>query len=217
MLLYTSVVSDGLVGRSYDVDTKVTKTLFTLPFKEATVRFNQSNSGSIYVYPKTAETLEGYLYEVSGGVLQRLPIAGYALNALTHNDSILYSAIKNNLLLSSLYNISTKESLYLPFIFIAEKCTFISGGNNIFCGVHQSLDKHSLFTWYQGALTTSDELWLVNTIDGAVTFLADPVELSGRSVDVTKASGSSDSARLYFINKTDQTLWLFDRSLSTVQ
>lgn len=214
MVLYTTVVADALTGRLYNPDKKETKTLFTLPFKEATVRFGAKSTDSMYAYPKTARTLEGYLYEINGGVVQRLPISGYGLGALSSANTILYSVYKDGIYKSFLYTLTSKNSLQTSVAVIPEKCLFVN--EKIFCGTsaRQDLDPES---WYKGTKTISDYLQLSDVASADNNVLAVPQNDVGRDIDIVNPLSSKDSMRLYFNNKLDGTLWIFDQSLTTVQ
>lgn len=209
VLLYTTMVGDTLFGKKYTLDTKKTETLFTLPFTEATVRFTNNY---MYTYPKRENVLEGYLYSVESGKLTREDLQGYGFSALARDKYVLYTYLERNLLLSGLYDTETKERLLLPFVLMAEKCEFMADGINIFCGVPQSVDKDDVDNWYKGLYTSNDELWIIDSTTGGTTFVANPVELAGRPVDVTKPTSSKSGDHLYFVNKTDKTLWMFDYS-----
>ena len=214
MVIYTTVTADTLTGRVYNPDKKETRTLFTLPFKEATVRFGERSTDSMYAYPKTALSLEGYLYEINGGVVQRLPISGYGLGALSTNNTILYSVYKDGVYKSFLYNITSKSSLQTPVAVIPEKCLFLT--EKIFCGTSssQDLDPES---WYKGTKIISDILQLSDVSSADNQVVSVPQNEVGRDIDIINLTSSNDNVRLYFNNKIDGSLWIFDQSLSAVQ
>ena len=214
MVIYTTVTGDALTGRLYNPDKKETKTLFTLPFKEAAVRFGGKSTDSIYAYPKMARSLEGYLYEINGGVVQRLPISGYGLGALGANNAILYSVYKDGVYKSFLYNITSKSSLQTPVAVIPEKCLFLA--ERIFCGTSSSpdLDPES---WYKGTKIISDTLQLSDVTSADNQVVSIPQNEVGRDIDIINPTSSNDNVRLYFNNKIDGSLWIFDQSLSAVQ
>jgi hypothetical protein len=220
LVLYTTLVADVLTARSFDLKKKEVKTLFTLPFKEATVRFGRKSEDTIYVYPKTAEKLEGYLYMVVGGKLSRLPVAGYGLNAVSSGPYTLYSAKINGTYQSAIYDVSNGNVTPLTATFIAEKCSFVQGDLFIACGNNGSISATSPELWYKGILQTND---MLQVIDGSTSesfqesTLITPKDIAGRDFDITNITSSRDASRFYFINKTDSSLWIFDRSKSPVQ
>ena len=211
-LNYTTLTSDTLTARRYNNETKTTATLFGLPFKEATVRFAQNSIA--YVYPKPAETLEGYLYEVNGGKLDRLPFSGYALNVSADSNAILYSTLRNGIYNSAVYNKTNRKATSVAFGVISEKCTYIETAEKFFCGIDPTTTSNTLIRWYQGAVMSSDDLWLVDVYTGESSLLVSPQEEVGRPLDVTKPIVSDDATRFYFINKNDGALWVFDKNLS---
>lgn len=216
-VLYTTLSGGTLAGRGYNPATQETKTLFSLPFKEATVRFGRKSTDSIFVYPKTADSLEGYLYEVNGGVIQRLPVAGFGLAAISSNNYQLYSLFTNGVYTSYAYNAQGKESSSITTV-IPEKCHFLQEDARVFCGINFSLNKNSASNWYKGTEMISDDLWLLDlTGNNNPTLLATPKDLVGQDIDVLSPISSQDGNRFYFTNKIDGTLWILDRALVETQ
>ena len=212
-VLYTTVAGNVLIAREYTIATNETRTLFTLPFKEATVRFPKKSSGSIYAYPKTAQFLESYVYEINGGVISRLPFSGYALTATGEQNIILITAYQSGTYETSLYDTTQKGRQLLPFNTIAEKCSFIGDANTLYCGIFSDTTDETPIKWYQGILTTTDVLFRINEF-GEMVSLVDLKETSGRDIDVIHLTGSTDAARLYFVNKLDGTLWIYDQTIA---
>ena len=212
-LLYTTVVNDVLTARTYNPLTSETKTLFTLPFKEATVRFGIKSTDSAYVYPQVANSLEGYVYEVNGGILQRLPISGFGLSVIAQNNTLLYSLTIDDTLTSSIYTVTTKSSNPLPLPVFPEKCALISLSNTLFCGITTDPAIHNLENWYKGVGVSADDLWLFDLDTNNSNRIASPSDLVGRDIDLEDPFVSDDARRFYFKNKIDGTLWILDQAL----
>jgi len=70
--------------------------------------------------------------------------------------------------------------------------------------------------WYKGVVSFVDSLWFVDFTGQAGTLLADLLRLSGREIDVSSIYVDESGRFLSFINKNDDTLWLYDLSLTTV-
>lgn len=213
-VLYTSVSQNNLIGREYDIDTNKTRTIFTLPFKEATVRFGKRASDPTYIYSKTAASLESAVYEVDGGVLKRLPLSGYGLTALANQTTVLFTALLQGTYQSWLFDTVTKQGIPLKYSLIADKCSFVGDRATLYCGLYYNTDINTPISWYQGTLTTSDELVKINAIDGTIVTLVNLKETAGRDIDVSRLTGSNDAVRLYFNNRVDGTLWIYDQSLA---
>lgn len=212
-VLYTTVAGNTLIAREYTIATNETRTLFTLPFKEATVRFPKESTGPVYAYPKTAEFLESYVYEIRNGAIRRLPFSGYALTATGEENKLLVTSYRGGIYESSLYDAPRNQRQLLPFAAIAEKCSFVGDSNTLYCGIYSDTKDDTPLKWYQGILTTSDELFRVNEF-GEMISLVNLKDTSGRDIDVTRLTASSDASRLYFINKIDGTLWIFDQAIA---
>ena len=146
--------------------------------------------------------------------MQRLPISGYGLGALSTNNTILYSVYKDGVYKSFLYNITSKSSLQTPVAVIPEKCLFLT--EKIFCGTSpsQDLDPES---WYKGTKIISDILQLSDVSSADNQVVSVPQNEVGRDIDIINLTSSNDNVRLYFNNKIDGSLWIFDQSLSAVQ
>lgn len=211
-VLYTTVAGNTLIAREYTIASGETRTLFTLPFKEATVRFPKVSTGPVYAYPKTAEFLESYVYEIREGVVRRLPFSGYALTAIGEQNMLLVTSYRGGIYESSLYDSARNQRQLLPFIAIAEKCSFVGDADTLYCGIYGDTTDEATIKWYQGQLTTTDALFRVNEF-GEMIYLVDLKETSGRDIDVTRLTASADASRLYFINKIDGTLWIFDQAI----
>lgn len=206
-LLYTTREGSSVRGYSYNPDTNETKTIFTVPFKEAVVIFNDNESGPHYTYPKTAEELEGYLYKIENGALGRLPISGFGLSVQTGQNILMYTKTENSSPKSYAqqdgYTSETSKA------FIPEKCA--PHGEIFVCGIDN--ENRPLTEWYQGEYTSNDSLWyFIPEIDYA-TQIEDLGATSQRLIDITQPS-ITDTA-LYFVNRVDNGLWVYDRDFAS--
>jgi hypothetical protein len=215
-ILYSTTMGDVLAVRSFDLAKKESATLFSLPFKEAVVRFGAKSTDSMLVYPKTAEKLEGYLYLTRGGKLERLPVSGYGLSALPTTGGVLYSQFSGDTYSTHFYHKETGSTAGLLVSVVAEKC-LAAVGDGVLCGSQTAYERGSLENWYKGISFVNDDLWLIDTGTYQVEKLITPKDIAGRDFDITTLNTSRDVSRVYFINKTDNSLWLFDRSLAPVQ
>lgn len=209
-VLYTLKRSSGLQAFVYNLQTRVTSPIFTLPFAEAIVLWGESATADHYAYPKTTNQLEGYLYRVRNGSLLRLPFDGFGFSALVKDNLILSSVTDGEVYQSQLYDTSTNFFGAVGIAFIPDKCTNTNHTQvPIICGVPtQSLDRHTITDWYKGAVQFNDDIWgISHTTTGAKgIFMANLNLESGRPLDVIEPN-IYETNNLYFINKTDRTLW----------
>jgi len=214
VLFYSTVIRSTLEGRSYLPSTLETTKLFSVPFTAATVLWSNHASTSHYVLTKPANNLTSYLYEVKTGSLMRTPISGRGLTVLPYKDSILFSvilAIDNaDRLALYRYNITQKKTEGLVVGALAEKCISETIGTDIYCGANLDTPGSGLpDNWYKGLITFDDRIWKTSQ-SGASSQIANLRALSGRPIDIYKPQLTNNSEMLYFINKTDQSLWLYE-------
>ncbi len=67
--------------------------------------------------------------------------------------------------------------------------------------------------WYKGVVSYTDSIVSIDIETGNTTSLIDLLNESGREVDVYKIGKNSGSTKIYMVNKNDNTLWLYDRTV----
>jgi hypothetical protein len=212
-LRFTEITSDGMDGKALDPVTKQTQPLFTVPFQTGTMIWSQSSTTPHYVYPKAAGRLLGYLYAIQNGGLHRVPLSGNGFVADANSQYIVSSELPNIAPVSSIYNVVTGETTPAPFIIEPQKCAFSPAvPTQVFCGseLGAQYSEHFPDDWYKGTRHFSDQIWMINLARHNAIKLVSPLTTVGREIDVTTMSVSSDSTMLYFINKNDNTLWLYE-------
>lgn len=211
--LYAVLTSNSVIAKEYNPVSATTKTLFTVPFREAIIAWGKNARDSHYVYPKATTQLEGFVYQVANGVLNRLPIDGYGLSAAGNTEGVLYSKkINGEEYKSFIYNITEKYTIPRPLAIIPEKCVaYPDQETTLLCGVGS--DEHDQTmpdSWYKGLISFSDDIWLVSMGGGSSRFLLDVESEIGRAVDMIDMHISGDGSRAYFINSQNSALWLVD-------
>jgi hypothetical protein len=212
-VLYTTVGGSGLFGKELDLTTKATKTIFEVPFQEATIVWGSTSSETHYIFPKTSRYLEGYLYAAKDGKISRLPASGFGFMANGKADTVLYSKLEKNVFVSDLLQVTPQKTQRLPLLFIPEKCTF--GDAWLYCAVNNtSADENFPDNWYRGQLIFSDEIWKLSPETLEIGMVVSILEESGREIDaITLKSGARDTL-LYFTNKNDYTLWVYESKVT---
>lgn len=213
--LYAVQTSNTVVAKEYDPVKKVSKTLFTVPFREARLVWGGTATSTHYFYPKAATLLEGYGYQVVKGVIERLPADGFGFTLYGTTDGFVYSKQVDNTYRSFHYNKVTGESSASLMTYLGDKCAPLKNTTtSLVCGAADTTYDHQIpDLWYQGAISFSDDIWLVNIGDGFSEKLISISQESGRELDIQKLITSSDGNRVYFMNTADSTLWLLDRSI----
>ncbi len=211
-LLYATRESTGLGGHVYSFAKKSDKVLFNLPFHEANIQWGSQSNETHYLYPKASYSLEGFLYQVTNGKMSRLPADGFGFSGLATKDKIVYSISEGNSLKNYTYNRNNNARESLPVRILPEKCIISNSTSNLVCAFEETNDLPFEFpdAWYQGKLNFKDSLWLISGTDNDLKFLVNTFKETNREVDITDLkSGSSDRA-IYFINKNDNTLWMYE-------
>lgn len=211
-ILYTEYNSGGLLGREYSPETGVSRTLFSVPFQNAIVDWSMNANTPHFVYPKPAAQLPGFLYRVANGVLVRENATGNGLTALANDTYYVHTITTTRGPVSNVTNRTTGENKSLPVIVQAEKCVFASNDSDtMYCG-YEIVNLTSEFpdNWYKGVISFSDSIWRLNLKRGTASQLINPMTLTGRELDVINTQVSQENKVLYFINKNDNTLWMYE-------
>lgn len=210
-LLYSAKETSGLVGHSYNLETKAVGNLFTLPFYEAAIEWGNTATGPHYVYPKSTYALEGFLYEITNSKLKRLPLEGFGFAASANSDMVLYNKINGDRTKSYVYDRKTDESRALDAVVVPEKCYLAESGLKFACGFEDiSIPYEFPDTWYRGEMSFKDTIWSLDADSMTGKELINTFTVSGREIDITDLSFNPGSSMLYFINKNDNTLWLYE-------
>jgi hypothetical protein len=210
--VYTIPVGNELVAQSYDPSTNATTELFRIPFRDATIAWGNTESGPHYVYPHTTSRLEGYVYSYTDGVATREPASGYGLSVVGSSAGYIYSEVQDGEYNTFASNKLTNETSGAPLTIIPEKCVF-SRTNPTFavCGVDLADHNNSMpDAWYIGYQQMNDDLWLYNVEEQSTIQLISPNSTIGRQLDIVRPQFGINDANLYFKNKVDGTLWVYE-------
>ena len=209
ILLYAEQKNSSVVAYSYDLRKKVKTALFTLPFRDATIIWGNEVGSTHFAYPKTSSQLEGYLYQIKNNSVTRLPISGYGLSAIGNDRSILFTKRDEDIYQTVLYTNESKNMTFLTYAFLPEKCALDNDG--MVCALSsQAYTVDSPDTWYSGEVTYSDELWYTDSTGGVSSQMVNLEGESGRQLDVVSLHVQSDTSTAFFINKTDQSVWIYE-------
>lgn len=209
-LLYTTTGTEGVVGYSYNQQTNTKTHLFSVPFAEATIIWGDRANAPHYVYPKSTTALEGFLYEATKTNLLRLPVSGFGLTAKINNDIVLYSKIVNNKPASFIYNRNTKETKPFTNAILTDKCFLPTEGELFFCAHAETTETNLPDLWYQGAISFKDTLYALSAEKMLAELLINTFTETNRELDITELTLGSNGRSLFFINKNDNSLWLYE-------
>lgn len=211
-LLYTTKNLSRLAGHSYDLETNTNRLLFELPFYEATIQWGEDANDTHYAYPNPSSQLEGYLYQINSGNTTRLHAAGFGLSALANDDIIAFNVAEEQIYKGHILNRETNEKTQASWVMMPEKCTISKTTPVLICAEDDEAQLSPNFPddWYQGEVSFKDSLWVISGDDLSARLLVDTFEESGREIDVINMSIGNSTKAVYFINKNDNTLWMYE-------
>ena len=112
----------------------------------------------------------------------------------------------------SIYTVATGNIIESPLRTLAEKCVWGSFYKNmLYCGVPTQRDTASYpDDWYKGKVSFADSLWQMNVTTEEVTSLSSLLEQADRFIDAVNLQIDDRDDHLFFMNKTDLSLWSLD-------
>lgn len=208
---YTVQGNNSLTVRVFDFKSMSSKTAFTIPFREATIVWGTDLAGPHYVYPSPADGLEGFVYEYSNDKLRRLPVDGFGLSAYGSSDTVIASYKENSKYQTIAYNTLTGDSRVLGKTMFPDKCTAV-GEFRFVCGIDTkaTFDSPILTRWYQGLINNKDTIFEVSIADNTFKTLIDTELATSRIVDLMQVQQGTKTGFVYFQNKLDRTLWVYE-------
>lgn len=210
-LLFTQTNEASTLGTAYNSKTAKETTVFSIPFRDARVVWGESGNSSHYIYPKASYALEGFLYEAKNNTLTRLPVDGFGFTAKANKDIIVYTTSVDQVPSTFVYNRNTNTKRALNSYTLPEKCLLQATGFAILCAQEAVVPPYeSPDTWYQGTISFKDTLYIINTEEFSAELVTDTFALSNREVDAVELEVGRSERGLYFINKNDNTLWMYE-------
>ncbi len=201
------------------------KQIFTFPFSEWLVQWISRQY--IVLFMKPSGLVPGYTYytdlleaKLSGELIEVMELdekltGGIAgLTVLVNNSKTpsiaLYSDSAPALWIYDWTD--EKNTVHKRTIFqtLSEKCVWAKDTVTVYCAVPETIPS-GIYPddWYQGTVSFNDMIWSFNTKTGARTPSAEPAEY-GAAIDAIKLFLSPDERRLFFTNKKDMSLWVYD-------
>lgn len=207
-LLFTETSLGQTEGKGYLPGTATTRRLFTAPFVAHEMAWSESSTTNHIIYTKPAASMIGYAYEVSASGLKRFPYSGFGMTITQSGGTRFVGRIMDGGYRAVVINGAgqTSES---PAALIPEKCTGNSGRNELYCASPFELTERNFpDVWYKGQFVSNDNIWEIN--GGTATLLAFPSRTVGRNLDIIDLRLSQNGQMLYFMNRIDNTLWLYE-------
>lgn len=209
-LLYTMSSSNETTGYQFSISSQTRAEMFRTPLTQVTMVWG-NGLDKAYLYTKPSQYLEGYVYEVaSGAKLKRIRKGANGL-MYTRNNVLEVFTTADLKEIKSTYAYAGKD-IPAPLPFLPEKCDFVDiDAATYWCAANTELiDPSFPEAWYAGLKISDDGLWQINAETGVADERIKFKAVSGRVVDVASIYATEDGFSVFFINKLDSTLWLYD-------
>lgn len=205
---YTLQTDTHTVGRYYDIELMDSTEVFRVPVRDLLMRWG-SGSNTFFAATRPTPHLSGALYVLQNGVLSSAGQSGKGLVGFANNSAIVTSYLEEGDYVS--YSDSAVGKKKQPDVLIPEKCTFDAiAPTELWCGIpNAAVDGQYIDQWYKGNTVSTDSLWSVKLNDQTSRRVLDIAKETNREVDIINLVADSTGSYLAFINKRDQSLWLY--------
>lgn len=215
-LSYIVPTNTGSRIETKNLNTNIVATGQTLPFTSISMIWDTDEAGTDYFYNSPDSNYTGSLYKLSTDGFTAVVNEKFGLAPMVQNQQIIETYNDGGGLVSSASNLSAPEQVSLDVIAIPEKCVFSQSSDQfMFCASDftQNPNKEYLTNWYKGVDSHNDLLWRVSLVETDAILLLNPEQSVGRTIDVYKPFVDFTNTYLFFINKRDGTLWLYDQTI----
>jgi hypothetical protein len=202
---------NGASGYLAKPDGQNKKLIFESPLIEWSVSWPKEDT--IAMSTKPSATAPGFLYFLNSqtGTLNRVLGNINGLTAKTNRlaTAVLYSDSIRGAPRLYLYTVKDGASKLLPWNTLPDKCTWSETDTKIvYCAVPKSFPTADYpDAWYQGLVSLTDDLWMINTETMAATEIYDINKETSNNIDVAELAVDKNDNYLFFTNKTDLTFW----------
>lgn len=201
------------LGNVFNFEKNTSVKVFQSPFSEwLPVYFDGK---TVLLQTKPSQNVPGFLYSVSipNGEPQKIIGGVEGLTTLPSPDlqKILYSKSTRGGVALYIYNRKDKTTLAIDLATLPEKCVWSTDSINFYCAAPTYIPSAEYpDSWYQGGVSFDDAVWKVDSTAGTITAVFSPGSFAAPKMDMKNLMLSSSKDFLFFINKTDSTLWGFN-------
>lgn len=210
-MFYLVSNENGSQGTLRNLETDEPTIIFQSPFSEWLSQFTSENS--IELVTKPSYGASGYSYELTpdtgryfkktdatvGLTLLVSPSGEYAIGSRSTGDGV-ETFIRDR--------INNTEHL-LTLQTFADKCVWSKDGNEVYCGVPNSLAFEGEYpdSWYLGKELYNDGIWKISIPNFEETYEFNITDVYAPGIDIEKIMIDEDDDYLYFLDKETEHLW----------
>ncbi len=211
-IFYLSPFNGGIAGDILTPQTLKKTSLYVSAFSE----WNSKWVSDTYVLltTKPASTVGGYSFLLNTETKSLTKVLGNitGLTTIANSDTskIVYSTSLNGKLALYVFDKEKNQSFSLSKTTIPDKCVWKTK-IELYCAIPTAIKAGEYpDLWYQGLVSFTDELYLLNVETNSATLITRPVDSNKNDMDMIKLALSPDGEYLFFVNKKDSTLWSLD-------
>jgi len=197
----------GARGYSYNLLKRTSSELFSIPLRDVRIVWGSP----LYVYTTPSYTQSGFVYEVKNGrTLEFISSGMPGLLVFRYGEGITVSSTR-----AGTYRALDKVGVEQSIPIIPEKCVGDDfEPEKIICAAPENSEIQNFpDEWYMGVSSFKDVLWELDTTTGEAVVLINLYVHAKENIDVIDMGSNFLGIMLYLINKNDNSLWLFDRSI----
>lgn len=212
-LNYAVPTSSGTIAYSFDLASEQESESWRVAFSDIDVRW--ASPARAFIVNRPTGTQKSGIFLMENGRLETIVAPKFSLSAVLSGagDRLLYTYFESSAgaMITLLLDLANGEERPVPFVAISEKCTTLSTQAFVCASSFELMDdRAALNRWYSGELTSSDTLWREGDTAGSATYLDFLSDRAGFVVDVEKIAVSADDRTLFFTNKINDALWMYE-------
>ena len=208
-IFYIEKFSGGSIGFIAGTQNEGKTQVFNSPLTEWVSSWPEDKV--VVLTTKPSQGITGRAYELTIATKKtEETISSPGLTTLTSSDgkTVLFGSSADSGLSLGIYKPKERTTLFFDNRTLPEKCVWVNGNVKIYCAVPRSLSGGLLpDSWYQGIVSFSDRIWLIDAVSGTSSLIADLERDTRGKIDATRLSVNKEGSFLIFTNKRDGSLW----------
>lgn len=203
---------EGIQGFAYNFLTGETEAVFTIPLRDVRIFYED---GQAYALTTPTAAQRGALYRIDTTILHPTALARHGFQAGLFGAWRLYTYYNEDGVLSSRMTTTTPgRSHSLPIAVFPQKCALKTETQDevvLWCAAPAEYP-HGRYPddWYKGVVQLNDVLWEIRPAERTATLRSLFEQEVGRVIDVERMVSDPQGGRVFFTNKIDGALWVFE-------